>query len=628
MDKAALAQARLERAQIVRTAGGVNEALASGALPRRVDLTLSEAIVLGLVRQGVRTFIGVFGHGSTEIGEVLRIYEQAGVVKSFGVRNETEATHAASALRWLKNEKACVFTSIGPGALNALAGSLVAASNGLGVWFLLGDETTEDEGPNMQQVPKAEQDLFLRLYGTMGAAYSLHTPLALGTALRRGLNTVDHPYRAGPFFLLMPMNQQSAMIPQFNLDELPVGAPPRMGAAADGGSYAQAADMIMSAERVLVRIGGGARYAGALLTDLLDLSDGVAVLSPMASGAVPFWHPRNMTLSGSKGSLCGNYASETADLVIALGSRAVCQSDSSRTAYPKARHIININADMDAATHYNQTLPLVGDIESTLQQLIQTLRQRPRKATGTSAWLAACSAKRQEWDAYRQERYAHPTLFDESWGAEVLTQPAVVKAATDWARSQGVVTLFDAGDVQANGMQICEDETPFQTYTDSGASFMGFAVSGLLATALAREPFYALAITGDGSFTMTPQILFDGARHGARGCILLLDNRAMGAIVGLQAEQYDAIYTTTDNVETDYAALARAVKGVQGLTCGPSVSELVAALDRARAYDGLSLVWVKVYGGSDPLGGLGAYGRWNVGNWCTDTQAMRHNIGL
>ena len=54
-----------------------------------------------------------------------------------------DASHAAMALRWVTGEKAAVVTSIGPGALHALAGSLVPASDGLGVWYLLGDETTE-----------------------------------------------------------------------------------------------------------------------------------------------------------------------------------------------------------------------------------------------------------------------------------------------------------------------------------------------------------------------------------------------------------------------------------------------------------------------------------------------------
>ena len=227
-----------------------------------------------------------------------------------------------------------MITSIGPGALQALAASLVAAADGLGVWYLLGDETTEDEGPNMQQIPREEQSLFLKLYSTMGQAYSLHTPWALPTALRRGLNTVDHPHRGGPFFLLMPMNVQPIALQQFNLDELPTGAPPPLGAAAETGGYKRAADAIRAAERIVVRVGGGATGARAEIGELLDTVDGVAVVAPIALGTVPHRHSRNMTVGGSKGSLSGNYAMEEADLLIAIGSRAVCQADCSRTGYP------------------------------------------------------------------------------------------------------------------------------------------------------------------------------------------------------------------------------------------------------------------------------------------------------
>jgi len=40
------------------------------------------------------------------------------------------------------------------------------------------------------------------------------------------------------------------------------------------------------------------------------------------------------------------------------------------------------------------------------------------------------------------------------------------------------------------------------------------------------------------------------------------------------------------------------------------------------------MIRVKVYYGSNALGGMGVYGRWNVGNWCEDTQHLRHEIGL
>jgi 3D-(3,5/4)-trihydroxycyclohexane-1,2-dione acylhydrolase (decyclizing) len=51
-------------------------------------------------------------------------------------------------------------------------------------------------------------------------------------------------------------------------------------------------------------------------------------------------------------------------------------------------------------------------------------------------------------------------------------------------------------------------------------------------------------------------------------------------------------------------------------------------LEEARKHEGLSLVRVKVYYGDDELGGMGVYGRWNVGNWCDDVQRLRHKIGL
>jgi 3D-(3,5/4)-trihydroxycyclohexane-1,2-dione acylhydrolase (decyclizing) len=624
-----LARKRLARATAIRDAGGIEPALDFGTLPRRADMTLSEAIVLGLVRQGVRTFLCVLGHGSTEVGEVLRVYESAGLVRTCGVRNEIEATHAATALRWVTGEKAAVVASIGPGPLQALAASIAPASDGLGVWFLFGDETTEDEGPNMQQIPRYEQHLFLKLCSAMGEAYCLHTPGAVGTALRRGLNAVDHPYRAGPFFLLMPMNTQPTLIRQFNLDELPVGSPPRLGAAADDGGYQRAAEAIRGAGRIVVKVGGGARHAGAALLEFLDLADAVAVFSPLVSGVIPYGHPRNMTVGGSKGSLCGNYAMEEADLLVAIGTRFVCQSDCSRTGYPKARQVININADIAAAMHYNKTIALVGDAALTIEQLNARLRNvRVADREAKARWLDACGRKREEWIAFKAQRYAAPALHDDTWGRSVLTQPAVIKTAADWARRNDIVAFFDAGDVQANGFQIVEDDRLGRTFTETGASYMGFAVSALLATAVASKPFYGLAFTGDGSFTMTPQILIDGVMQGARGCILLLDNRRMGAISGLQSAQYDAIHATSDTVEVDYVAWAGAVKGVHGLFGGYSVDELLSALEKAFAYKGISLIHVPVYFGPDPLGGMGVFGRWNVGNWCEATQSLRHDIGL
>ena len=620
-----LRQQRKQRAELIKQCGSLSAARESGRLSRKVDLTLSEALVLGLLEQQVTTFYCVFGHGSTEVGEVLRVYEEAGLLNCYGVRSEIEASHAAAALRWVTGEKAAVVTSIGPGALQALAASLVPASDGIGVWYLFGDETTQDEGYNMQQIPRHAQDSFLKMMSEMGRAYSLHTPLALTSALQAGAATVDHPYRQGPFYLLLPMNTQAAWLEGFNLDELPQAICPTLPAAA--ADYARVATAIRAAKKIVVKAGGGAMAAGTELVKLLDLTGGVLVHTPIATGVIPWSNPANMGVGGSKGSMCGNYAMENADLLIAVGTRAVCQSDCSRTGYPMVKQVININADPEDAAHYRKTLALVGGIQATLALLNQELA-RGSSTLLDNTWQKVCQAEKDKWQQIKAQRMQNPVLFDAYWQRKVLTQPAVIKTALDWAAKNGVYSFFDAGDVQANGFQLAEDEKPGQTFTDTGASYMGFAVSTLLATGTAKKPFYGLAFTGDGSFTMNPQILIDGVEHGAKGCILLLDNGRMAAISGLQNAQYGREFATANTFQVDYAAWAAAIPGVNVYKVEDSLEQLTKALDGARQNAGLSLIHVPVYYGENELGGMGVYGRWNVGNWCNDVQQLRHEIGL
>ena len=128
---------------------------------------------------------------------MLRVYEEEGVTRTFNCRNEVAMAHAATALSWQYGEIPAVVTSIGPGAMQAFAGSLAAASNGVGVYHIYGDETTFGEGHNMQQVPKEEQGLFGQMTAIMGRSYVLHTPEALRDALRRGALTVTIPIAPG-----------------------------------------------------------------------------------------------------------------------------------------------------------------------------------------------------------------------------------------------------------------------------------------------------------------------------------------------------------------------------------------------------------------------------------------------
>jgi 3D-(3,5/4)-trihydroxycyclohexane-1,2-dione acylhydrolase (decyclizing) len=617
--EAAAAGGARERARAIHKAGGIAEALASGAISRQVAVSLSEALVLGLLKQGVRKYIGIFGHGCTDLAEVLRIYEEEGVTRTFNCRHEVAMSHAATVLSWCYGEVAAVVTSIGPGALQAMAGSLAAASNGVGLYHIYGDETTFGEGYNMQQVPKREQHIYGQITALMGQSYVLHTPEALRDALRRGALSVFHPYRRQPFYLLLPINKQPAMV-RLTLTALPER--PQLPAVApiDERIYADAVGRISRTAKVAIKAGGGTRGHDAAIKRLAEAAGASVVLSPGSTGVLQDLHPQNMHVGGSKGSISGNYAMSEAELVLIIGSRAVCQADCSGIGYKSARFVININGEFADALHYNHTLALPGDIGLIANRLAQELERTPQDPD-KKQWLSACHNRKMEWRAFKEARFSAPPLLDSAWQRPVLSQPAAIKAVADFARSINAVKFFDAGDVQANGFQIVEDDRSDQTYTEAGASYMGFAVSALLASAFANNPQFGIAFSGDGSFMMNPQVLIDAVEHGARGMVVIFDNRRMAAIGGLQRAQYGAEFKTGDSVAVDYVRMCSSIGGVAAVFGGYDLPSLQRALREAYRPDGISVVHVPVYAGADDLSSLGAWGQWNVGNWCEAVQA-------
>ena len=84
----------------------------------------------------------------------------------------------------------------------------------------------------------------------------------------------------------------------------------------------------------------------------------------------------------------------TPNLLIVIGSRAVCQADCSGIGYRSAKAVININGDLDDVSHYNNTLALPGDITQVAERLAACVAAESKKAKSMqqvkAAWLADC----------------------------------------------------------------------------------------------------------------------------------------------------------------------------------------------------------------------------------------------
>ena len=62
-----LSQTTHERARTIAKAGSLQNTLSTGIIPQLIECTLSEGLVLGMLKQGVKKYLAIFGHGSTYI---------------------------------------------------------------------------------------------------------------------------------------------------------------------------------------------------------------------------------------------------------------------------------------------------------------------------------------------------------------------------------------------------------------------------------------------------------------------------------------------------------------------------------------------------------------------------------
>ena len=586
-------------------------------MARFQKMTVAEALAAFLVGNGIRYAFGVGGHGNTPLLEALYPYHRDGRLRVVDVQHEAIAAHAAAALKWVYGLESVVFTSIGPGWLNTLIAQNTGMSNGYGFLVLAGDKTTTYEGPNMQQLMRDGQFGFVRTAGAVSkAAYVLIDPRNVYTLAREALAKTREPAGAGPVNIFLPMNLQAADH-EYNLDRLLRPLPkPRCGLRPDPAQIREAVAAILRHPRITMRIGGGAAGAGPQIKALAERIGAAVVIGPVAMDAVESEFSLNVGPAGSKGSISGNFASESATLVISVGGRGVCQSDCSATLYTSALEFVNVNLNPVEATRFDG-ISVVGDAGAVLGDLLTALAAHPEKQPDP-AWLGEIAEAKRRWASYLEDYYAHPCVDGK------LTQPAVIKTIDEFINTHGGIKVYDAGDVQAHGFQVARHPAPKTFISDTGNSAMGFGICAAFALGLAPDGKYPTAIIGDGSFLIQAQAIRDMVKHGSRCTVVVLDNQAMGAITALQWAQEYRGFATCDPpgaAPVDFAAMAQSM-GCAGFRAGSSLDSVVECLERARACGGPAVVDVKVAFGRDKYAALAAFGRWNVGPWSSAVEAI------
>ena len=576
-----------------------------------VRLTTAAALVRWMVAQRSQLLdgtevalfagvFGIFGHGNV-LGLGTALYDARQDLPTWRAQNEQGMALAAVAYARATDRRQVMAatSSLGPGALNMVTAAGVAHANRLPVLLLPGD-TFHSRAPDpvLQQVEHfgdpttSVNDAFRPV-----ARYfdRITRPEQLLSTLPQVARVLTDPADAGPVVLALPQDVQveeydfplRMFEPRLHL--VPRPRPDRT-------ALASAAEILRSAERPLLVLGGGVRYSGAAAEALAFAEvHGVPVVETVAGRTlVPHGHRLFGGALGIIGATSANNLAAAADVVLAVGTRLQDFTTASWTAFADEVRIVTVNAARFDAVKRSASA-VVGDAKETLVELSAGLEGW----TAEPSWAASAGTEKAAWDAH----------------VDSLRQGTAPDGALTYAQVVGIVNDASGPDdyvLTASGGMPGElhggwrtGDVKHDSVSTSGAtmdleygfSCMGYEVVAPWGAAMARARSHpggvVTALFGDGSYLMSNSELYSAAFSGHPYVAVLCDNGGFAVIHRLQtnqgAEGFNNMLADSrgpgadGSVHVDFAAHARSLGCiVEDVPADAGVEGLRAAYVRAR----------------------------------------------
>ncbi|MFV1878243.1 3D-(3,5/4)-trihydroxycyclohexane-1,2-dione acylhydrolase (decyclizing) [Nioella sp.] len=562
-----------------------------------VRLTMAQALVRYLCNQfteieGERVplfagVFGIFGHGNvTCLAEALETVQD----KLPTWRGQNEQSMALAAIGYgkarLRRQIMIATSSVGPGATNMITAAGVAHANRLPLLLLAGDTYTNRlPDPVLQQV-----EHFGNPTTTVNDGFKpvsrywdrITHPAQILSSLPQAIATMLDPADCGPAFIGLPQDtQELAYDYPVAFFEERLWTIPRPRPSRD--QVAAAADLLRTAKAPLILSGGGVRYsgAGAALAEFAT-TRGIPMAETIAGkGAVVHDHPAYVGPLGIEGTDAAKALAESADVVIAVGTRLQDFTTGSWTTFGDDTRFININtARFDALKH--RSLPVVGDALEALADLDDALGD----------W--ACDPARM---ADAQQLYADwNRMLDEGQAPTNTTPPSyaqVIAVVNKMAKHEDTMVTA-AGGLPGETVKNWRVKSPNTFDCEFGFSCMGYEIAGAWGHAMAKGgEGTPIVMVGDGSYMMMNSDIYSSVLSGHKMIVVVCDNGGFGVINRLQTGMggagfnnllKDSRVVNRDNpLHVDFAKHAESM-GAYARHCD-SLADLEAAMDWAQGAD-------------------------------------------
>ena len=493
----------------------------------------------------------MFGMGGFQLLPFYDALSQLGM-RHFLINDERCGAFAAEAYARVTKRPGVCDGTLGPGATNLVTGLIEGLNAGTPMIALAGDTNRAHSWKNMTQECRQAEILRPAVKELIRVELTSRVP----ELLRRAF-AVATSGRPGPVLLDVPEDvchgEHDFAAEDFAIDPTTLSAPARR-IRPDKADITRAAALIAHAKRPLILAGGG-----------IHLSAGYEALLALAEAqSIPVAH----TMSGKGGIACtdslsvglfGRYSRianeliEAADCLLVVGCK-LGEIATKRFVLPSG-NIPLIHLDI-LAEEIGRCSPaavaLWGDARAGLEDLAEALAGDARQARAARAdYVGEIPARMAAW---RQEAAAR---LD---SGERPIHMARLCRELNSALPADSILVADGGFAGHWTGLLYDTKSPGRHFIpDRGLASIGYGLPGGIGAALAASQTPVVAITGDGGFNMMLGELETARRAGVGLTIVVVNNAASGYVKALQHAMFRGRYQSSDLVEMDYAAIARAM---------------------------------------------------------------------
>ena len=488
----------------------------------------------------------IFGYpGGAVIPIYNEIYDFEGI-NHYLARHEQGAAHEADGYARASGKCGVCLATSGPGATNLVTGIMTAHMDSIPLLAITGQVASHLLGKDAFQ----ESDI-------IGITMPVTKNNYLVQDIRDIARTVKEAYylattgRPGPVLVDITRDAQLAEISYEEFEAIfnePISLegydPNYIGHKKQ---IKKAIEIVKAAKRPLIIAGHGVLLSGATeeLYKLATTCQIPVTNTLLGLGSFPGEHQLSLGMLGMHGTVYANYATNEADVILALGIRF----DDRIAGVPKefCPQATIVHVDIDPAEIEKNKLidvPIVGDLKHVLNEMNHELTPQTHED-----WL----------ERIREWREEYPIRVRPHEGESLLPQKVIQEI-------DNIVKGTDVGQHQMWASQFITYSKPNTIITSGGAGTMGFGLPAAIGAQVAQPDTKVVLITGDGGLQMNSQELLLLKAYNIPVKVVIINNGFLGMVRQWQELFNNHRYSFVDlSISPDFEVLAQAY-GVRGVT--------------------------------------------------------------